>query len=457
MATQAAAAGPLKVFISYTGQDLADHADVVVDLLRRMEWIAVDHRDWAPTGTPSVHACREKLADCSIMVLLVAHRYGWVPPRQNGGDGLTSITRMEYEWAREFGIPIVIFVAAAEDGWRTDMVERHANPAAFAPLEAFKAELRDHIAAFFDSRADSILQKLENGLREAAAKVSRDANRADPRAEVRPAKLPYLCDRSQQSRLMRQRLHGHISSRLTRPLFVVVHGNANEAHLAFVERVEGTMLPQLLAQPGGRRASSFYHLPALDVASSRDIGTDLRIELSNKIQRPEFATDQEMLDCLRNLRTRAVCVVLELCASECRSDPAEALRAAMDYWRRLPDVPDNLFVTCILCVKYDERATLKDRWLKWTGRRITASAMRSAVDSLATSLSENPHPETCVLPELTSVTPRDVREWLVDTRDSLPRHVPEAELNSMFEANPTLPMDDAIKHLEDVLHGQPRT
>ena len=74
--------GPLKVFISFTAEDLAEHADVVVDQLRRMEWIAIDHRDWAPTGERSVRACKEKVAECSVLVLLVAHRYGWIPPSQ---------------------------------------------------------------------------------------------------------------------------------------------------------------------------------------------------------------------------------------------------------------------------------------------------------------------------------------------------------------------------------------
>jgi hypothetical protein len=446
----------LKVFISYTGQDLAAHANVVVASLRRMEWVAVDHRDWAPTGRPSVQACREKLAECSVMVLLVAHRYGWVPPRENGGDGQTSITQMEYEWAREFKMPIVPFVAESEDGWQSTWIERHENPAAAAPLASFKAELREHIVAFFTSQAESVQEKLEIGLRAAADQISRDAAQPEPRGEVLPAKLPYLCDRSQQSRLIRQRLQGHLASRGTRPLLLVVHGNADEAHRAFVERVEGHMLPEVLAQTGGRRESRFFYLPALDVDAATDFGAALRLEMSNKIPQAEFANDQELLACLRILRVRGVCVVLQVCASECRRDPAKILQTVVDYWRRVPDFPRDLLATCILCVKYDERPSLKHRLFKMAGRKTAASSMRLAVESLAAALDREPHPETCVLPELKSITPRDVQEWLVDTRKSLPRHVPDAEVDRMFDEKPSLPMDDAIKHLENVLQNQPR-
>ena len=81
--------GPLRVFISYTAEDLAPFADVVVDLAQRLEWIAVDHRKWMPTGRPSVSQCREKVESADIVVVLVAHRYGRTPTIEEGGAGHT--------------------------------------------------------------------------------------------------------------------------------------------------------------------------------------------------------------------------------------------------------------------------------------------------------------------------------------------------------------------------------
>jgi hypothetical protein len=43
----------MRVFISYTGEDLAAHAGVVADAVRRLEWVAVDHRDWGQVDGPA--------------------------------------------------------------------------------------------------------------------------------------------------------------------------------------------------------------------------------------------------------------------------------------------------------------------------------------------------------------------------------------------------------------------
>ena len=86
---------PLRVFIAYTGEDLSEFADEVVNVVRRLQWTPIDHRDWAPSGRPSVQECRERVQSSDILVLLIAHRYGWVPTPEEGGDGETSITRLE--------------------------------------------------------------------------------------------------------------------------------------------------------------------------------------------------------------------------------------------------------------------------------------------------------------------------------------------------------------------------
>jgi hypothetical protein len=57
---------------------------------------------------------------------------------------------------------------------------------------------------------------------------------------------------------------------------------------------------------------------------------------------------------------------------------------------------------------------------------------------------------------LKSATRKDIDEWIADAKDALSRHVSEAELRKMFGDLSALPMDDAIKHLEDLLQSRPR-
>jgi hypothetical protein len=62
-----------RVFVSYTGEDLEAHAEVVSDMIRRLNadtgrsWLAIDHKYWSPTGRPSVpeglrYACEPSAA-----------------------------------------------------------------------------------------------------------------------------------------------------------------------------------------------------------------------------------------------------------------------------------------------------------------------------------------------------------------------------------------------------------
>ena len=75
-----------RVFVSYTAEDLIEHANVAIRAVQRCEinqpgrWIAVDHRTFAANGEPALEACRKQVRECDVLVVLVAHRYGWVPP-----------------------------------------------------------------------------------------------------------------------------------------------------------------------------------------------------------------------------------------------------------------------------------------------------------------------------------------------------------------------------------------
>ena len=77
-----------RVFISYTGQDLEEFAKSVRDEIRQWQWIAVDHKDWDATGKRSVKECRERVRKADALIVIVAHRYGWVP--SGGGGGRTN-------------------------------------------------------------------------------------------------------------------------------------------------------------------------------------------------------------------------------------------------------------------------------------------------------------------------------------------------------------------------------
>ena len=55
------------------------------------------------------------------MILIVAWRQGWVPAKEQGGNGEDSVTAMELQFAREHQIPVLAFMA--DKSWPGDLWE----------------------------------------------------------------------------------------------------------------------------------------------------------------------------------------------------------------------------------------------------------------------------------------------------------------------------------------------
>lgn len=141
----------LRVFISYTAKDLASHADAVAAVVRRYEWVAIDHKFWAANGRPSVAECRRYVESCQILVVLVAHRYGWVPTVAEGGDGKRSITQIEYEHGVKHGLEIVPMLVDEQAVWSPTLIEALSNPGALGPLTEFKRVLGQGLSGYFST------------------------------------------------------------------------------------------------------------------------------------------------------------------------------------------------------------------------------------------------------------------------------------------------------------------
>jgi hypothetical protein len=102
----------LKVFVSSTTRDLERHRAAIKQIVLDLDWhpVLVNEHGGASTR-PTMAECRRRLAECHLMVLVVAFRRGWVPTREEGGDGENSITALELVSARASQIPTIIFFA----------------------------------------------------------------------------------------------------------------------------------------------------------------------------------------------------------------------------------------------------------------------------------------------------------------------------------------------------------
>jgi len=95
-----------KVYVSSTMADLEPERQAVLDWLRAARHQAID--SYLPDSDTVRKSALDDVATCDLYVLIVGHRYGFVPADDNP-EGL-SITQLEFRRAGECGIPRIALV-----------------------------------------------------------------------------------------------------------------------------------------------------------------------------------------------------------------------------------------------------------------------------------------------------------------------------------------------------------
>lgn len=120
----------IDVFISSTSIDLPEYRKAVQDAILSLGLYPSGMEHWPVAGENPVDLCRKMVFDAEIYLGIYAHRYGWRP------DGDTSITEMEYDWAKGRKIPQLCFIIDDRHPWPQNRVED--DTAAREKLNAFK-------------------------------------------------------------------------------------------------------------------------------------------------------------------------------------------------------------------------------------------------------------------------------------------------------------------------------
>jgi hypothetical protein len=102
---------------------------------------------------------------CSLLLLIVAHRRGWVPGEAQGGDGTQSVTAFELNAARERKIDVLPLLA--DNSWPGDMWEDF--DVARAWVKQFRAGLNQP-ARYFRHESDEKLPTFRTLVRDALLK-----------------------------------------------------------------------------------------------------------------------------------------------------------------------------------------------------------------------------------------------------------------------------------------------
>src|SRR5258707_5697169 len=107
----------LRIFISSTAIDLREYRDQVRDAVLKLEDLQMAMETFPALGGEPAQECMRMAAGADGVICIVAHRYGFVPPKELGGDGERSLTWLEVDAAKRAGKPVFAFLVDAKAKW----------------------------------------------------------------------------------------------------------------------------------------------------------------------------------------------------------------------------------------------------------------------------------------------------------------------------------------------------
>jgi tetratricopeptide (TPR) repeat protein len=139
----------LQVMISSTARDLPEHRREAMDACLRQGMFPIMMEHLPASDDEAVPASLKMVNEADIYVLILAHRYGYVPDANN--PTRISVTEHEYNRAVERKIPILTFAMHEDHPVKAADVEKGEGA---VKLEAFKKRALVKGANFFKSPAD---------------------------------------------------------------------------------------------------------------------------------------------------------------------------------------------------------------------------------------------------------------------------------------------------------------
>lgn len=108
----------MRIFLSSTFVDLAEHRQAVAEAVERLGQQGVRMEVFGARPEEPQQACLAEIDGCDLFVGIYAHRYGFVVPGTE-----VSITETEYDHAEKSGKPILCFTVHEDHPWPPKMVE----------------------------------------------------------------------------------------------------------------------------------------------------------------------------------------------------------------------------------------------------------------------------------------------------------------------------------------------
>jgi hypothetical protein len=162
--------------------------------------VAVERQDFDAPDRTTVDEARRLASEADIVVAIVAHRYGWVPTKDDGGDDRRSLAWIEVEAAVQSGKTVLAFVIDDAQPWpflkERDIASRdvdvpaHASVAHPTELERFTEYLKkNHRCERFGDPSD-LAGKVTAAVKQEITRLKRAEKEAHEQAAKQAALAP---------------------------------------------------------------------------------------------------------------------------------------------------------------------------------------------------------------------------------------------------------------------------
>lgn len=155
-----------QVFISSTYSDLIEERRKILDVLLSADCIPAGMEAFVATDTEQFEVIKQVIDLCDYYVLIIGKRYGSVSPETN-----ISYTEMEYNYAIEKGIPVLVF--ALDDLVELPPEKTETDPIKIEKLNAFRGKALSRRLATIWSTSQDLVGKLAISIMKAKNEMKR--------------------------------------------------------------------------------------------------------------------------------------------------------------------------------------------------------------------------------------------------------------------------------------------
>lgn len=368
-----------QIYISSSYSDLIEERQAVVDVLVSRRHQPRGMEQYHADPTPPLDLCVKDVQDCTYYFGIFAFRYGSCPK-----GSAKSITHFEYEAAIEKKIPTYIFMLRENAHWPVDRVDADRTK-----INALRAHLKSvHTVKEFGSK-DELISAVKDV-------VDMDIPAGRPFDPM----LPFLCDRQSQQNSLVDVVSG---GNARRPAILLVHGDDEQEHDTFREKLTDRVLPEELKTGATKAAIKPYHLrwPAR-FSNSQEFGNAYLREAGDKILCNRNCKFEQFRDVLAGFPGPLAFYSFTR-APLATGSSASGTQAFVDFWKRCPDLLENSpQIFAILFIEYGRAEGWLDRL------RNPNAAVQRAVGELHNPAGATP---CWTLPALDDIGLAEAEDW----------------------------------------------